>query len=99
MRIKIKNGVKYGRFKLLTPDRVLGTKDQLTELGMRPTAPPSDTSVMWTYEETPILIPLGQVFDVDFKVADDEEYGDLHFENGVIFGYVDAKLEDWTVVE
>jgi hypothetical protein len=50
---------------------------------------------MWTYEGSSVLVPLGREYEVQRSAADDDEYGDLCFENGVVFGYVDVKLEDW----
>ena len=82
-----------------SPDRILGTEEKLAKLDMEVLGQPSTDSVMWTYENTDVLIPAGKVYEVEIDQdgATEEYYCDMHFGEGVMFGYVD--LRDWVILD
>lgn len=89
--IQIKNP---NNFKMVrhSPDCIYGTKEQLAELGMRVLGKPSQDSVMWTHECVDVEIPTTPL-NGSLNNDDGEEYCDVFFHNGVVFGY--EAVEDW----
>jgi hypothetical protein len=84
------------RFKEgFSPDRISGTKKKVEELGIKILSKKSKDSWMWDYENPDVKMP-NKDFEVLLEFAQDEDYGDLMFKNGVVFGYVDE--DDFEVV-
>lgn len=71
------------------PDRIGGSKEQCMQLGIKVLSKKSDHSVMWDYECPEIEFDNTKTFDVKIDSwEDDQDYCDVIFKNGVIFGYV-----------